>query len=451
MPVTRKQAILTEFILPQKYDTSLFQKRGDCIEGLPIPVFLMIRSFLSEKDYRALMNGNLATFQPIKYETVQYTLVGAERWDKIESSIAPEKREKFFNTIIHHNVKDRSKQISLNLTGGMTFIDLKKRTHLFEGIQKLIVDQGGKDYPPTFDCSVFNNIPHVVLKSLQGVRKIMNGFENVLKLEIIDCHNLKEIFKINEKTESLREIRILGCAISSLQCSIKHIPNVTLDSKWLFSISSFGDHERLSINSEQELSISTLENLKNHLTKLDYLKLKCSFPVAFNHSFHIFQNIPHLDIHYDVFRLTRPEFPLFNGKTLSVKMMNLSLWNASPKLNVNILKNLSKLDLAYCNSLIHFPILPGLVELSMELCSVETIPRLKSLKVLEIRNCPKLAFISPVLPCLKEAVLIKCDMIEDLSFAAQSETLQSLRIIYCKRISDVSRLKAIPKLELREE
>jgi hypothetical protein len=66
--------------IPPKYDTSLFQKKGDCIEGMPIPIFQIIQGFLIEQDYLDLMNTNLSTFQPIKYETVHYTLIGPERW-----------------------------------------------------------------------------------------------------------------------------------------------------------------------------------------------------------------------------------------------------------------------------------------------------------------------------------------------------------------------------------
>jgi hypothetical protein len=65
--------------IPPKYDTSLFQKRGDCIEGMPIPIFQIIQEFLNEQDYRNLMNSNLSTFQPVKYETVHYTVVGPKR------------------------------------------------------------------------------------------------------------------------------------------------------------------------------------------------------------------------------------------------------------------------------------------------------------------------------------------------------------------------------------
>lgn len=85
MPRTRRQlATLKEKTyvpIPAKNDTTLFQKSGNCIEGLPLPIFQIIQTYLNEIDYRDLMNCNLSTFQPIKYETVKYTIIGPERWD----------------------------------------------------------------------------------------------------------------------------------------------------------------------------------------------------------------------------------------------------------------------------------------------------------------------------------------------------------------------------------
>eukprot|EP01040_Poterioochromonas_malhamensis_P013280 gene13280-14587_t len=80
---TRRQLIVERsrkfpIIIPAKSDLSPFQKSGRSIEGLPTSIFCIIQTFLSETDYRGLMNSNLATFQPIKFETVRYSLLGPE-------------------------------------------------------------------------------------------------------------------------------------------------------------------------------------------------------------------------------------------------------------------------------------------------------------------------------------------------------------------------------------
>lgn len=72
-------------LIPAKNDLTPFQKSGSSIEGLPTSIFRIIQTFLSETDYRGLMNCNLATFQPIKFETVRYSLLGPEFWEASDS------------------------------------------------------------------------------------------------------------------------------------------------------------------------------------------------------------------------------------------------------------------------------------------------------------------------------------------------------------------------------
>jgi hypothetical protein len=133
--VPSKRQVAT-FTIPPKYDTSLFQRKGDCIEGMPIPIFQIIQEFLNEQDYRDLMNSNLSTFQPIKYETVHYTLVGPERWINFEFC-AEEYKEATVLQIIS-SVKDKSKQIAMRFKA-VAKPWLLKYAHLFDGIGKFTV------------------------------------------------------------------------------------------------------------------------------------------------------------------------------------------------------------------------------------------------------------------------------------------------------------------------
>ena len=86
--------------IPDKKDLSLFQKSSRCIEGIPLAVFMMIQQYYSEKEYRNLMNCNLATFQPIKYETVKYSLIPSNVWGKIDSC-ADENKFEFVERLVN--------------------------------------------------------------------------------------------------------------------------------------------------------------------------------------------------------------------------------------------------------------------------------------------------------------------------------------------------------------
>jgi hypothetical protein len=123
--------------IPPKYDTSLFQKKGNCIEGMPIPIFQIIQEFLNERDYRNLMNSNLWTFQPIKYETVHYSLFGQDKWIHFDFC-ADENKEGVVLQMIN-SVKDRSKQIGMKFKR-VTQSSMMKYAHLFDDIERLFME-----------------------------------------------------------------------------------------------------------------------------------------------------------------------------------------------------------------------------------------------------------------------------------------------------------------------
>ena len=184
MPQTRRQraALKSKSYrpIPPKHDTSLFQKSGNCIEGLPLSIFLIIKDFLSIEDYRDLMNCNLSTFQPIKYETVCYNLNGPERWSSMES-VHEEKREEFVVNVIG-SVKDRSKQIAMTMHEIPCSL-MMQHAHVFGGIHRVRVSGDYASPEETIDFNIFNNIHEVYLESFQ-VDEISGGFKNVVHLMI---------------------------------------------------------------------------------------------------------------------------------------------------------------------------------------------------------------------------------------------------------------------------
>jgi hypothetical protein len=209
--------------IPPKYDTSLFQKKGDCIEGMPIPIFQIIQEFLNEQDYLDLMNTNLSTFQPIKYETVRYTLCGQEKWIDFDFC-ADENKEATVLQIIN-GVKDKSKQIGMRIKGVTQSTPLKY-ARLYEGLGGLCVEQVvlPKDFPI---ATVFRKIRYLYLSFVgPGVTQANFDFECVEELDLYSCH-LGEIVAWNS-SKSLKKVTIHDCSPLSSIPPLDNIPDVSI-------------------------------------------------------------------------------------------------------------------------------------------------------------------------------------------------------------------------------
>jgi hypothetical protein len=174
--------------IPKRNDLALFQK-VNCVEGLAIPIFQIIQEYCNEKDYRNLVNTNLSTFQPIKWETVKYSLIGPAKWDKMSPYKMSQREERLLN-IINNNVKDKSKQISMSFWN-VKQPTLAKFSHLFQGIYKLHFTGGelSRTYR-SFSPDIFQDLKCLTLEKYYGDKCLNVDWKRLVKLELVGCDSL---------------------------------------------------------------------------------------------------------------------------------------------------------------------------------------------------------------------------------------------------------------------
>jgi hypothetical protein len=407
MPVTRRQAtkIDKRVVIPPKNDTSLVQKRGNCIEGLATALFQIIQKFLTEYDYCQLMNTNLSTFQPIKYETVRYTISG-NRSDLCEA----------YNEMVAlqliDSVKDKSKQISVKLVNVDEKL-IRKYAKFFNGATRVFLVHF--TFGVNMKFQVFNSIAHLLLIGCD-VRSVVDlNLENLEFLLIYRC-NFEGISSWNGSGR-LRSITITGCRSLEFLPPLDKIRSVEIkDCDELCDIQTTGGHETFAFRSEF-LSPESLQYLiqPSFYEKVQVLELCCEFPSEFL-GFSFCQNIPVVEltarhgIHH--------EFPVFYGEELRLQSFRLSAWNDCkelPKLEVCVLHS--------CKDFKTFPVSPELRTLSVEKCyDLTTVPSQPNLNKLVVHSCELLEKID-YCPNLVNAVFFDCDSLKDFTLCSSLEVL----------------------------
>jgi hypothetical protein len=406
MPRTRRQtAKLTKKVvpIPPKYDTSLFQRKGDCIEGMPIPIFQFIQQFLNEQDYLTLMNSNLSTFQPIKYETVHYTLVGPEKWVHFDFCVDENKAATVLNII--NSVKDKSKQIGMRILGASQPLILRFG-HLFERIGKLTLEK--TMFKMDFPLTIFNNIRHLKLSSTGlGLTHANFDLGHLETLELLHC-GIEEIIAWNS-SNSLKTLILLGCFKLKSIPPLDNIEDVYIHgASRLTHFRSSGNHKKFTF-SGRTLDETTLlvMNQPSFYESLQNMRLCYHFTPS---DFTFCQNIPVIDLNNNS-RNSRndcyPPLPVLNGKEIKLNHFSLSSWNGQ------VFSNVLKCELHDCIDLIYFPEMPVLQSLSLQECNqLVTIPSLLSLQNLKILACLQFKSIGLV-PSLIGVNISGCPCFED--------------------------------------
>eukprot|EP01040_Poterioochromonas_malhamensis_P013080 gene13080-14348_t len=447
MPRTRSQLTALKNrdyqVLPPRNDVSLFQKRGNCIEGLPLAIFLLVKSFLLPSDYRELMNCNLATFQPIKYETVEYNVIGPERWFPI-SSVHDEMKKQFVKTLIN-SVKDKSKQISMTMKNIATDL-FESSTDIFEGIYALFVtvNQGAKPQrKDNLDFHVFNNIHTLTLDGLLQTN-ISGGLENIVRLEISNFPNLRFISNINN-SKTLRHLTIKSCFyLTQLDFILEDIKTIDINCRNFTCLGELsGDIEEITLITKSEITLKTVNSLTMIAPTLKSLHLNCFFPDEFN-DYYMFQSIPSLCLSGLKTRSDQqhPQLsPNFDSKTLRLHSFDLSLWHNS---NVAF-DRLQDLELHYCSEVVILPVISSLRTLKLvSVWHLRTIPTLMNLQELRIDSCPALDSIASIQPALMNVTIIQAVSLNHVSF--DSPIIEKVTLFTCHALTDLSTLRNIPKL-----
>jgi hypothetical protein len=425
MPVTRRQAtkIARRIVIPTRNDTSLIQKRGNCIEGLATALFQIIQDYLSEYDYCQLMNTNLSTFQPIKYETVHYT-ISANKSDLCET----------YNEMVALqmivSVKDKFKQITVKLSNVEEKL-IRKYAQFYDGVETLHL----MGFAFSFNSKTFgmlHSICRLILMCGNLSSVVDFNLENLSLLIIWNCINVTEISSWNSSNK-LRSVTIKGCPDVQFIPPLDNIKIVKIDS--CYSLTKFqttGGHARFCwVEFEgHPLSKEAFQCMVQpaFYAKMQHLKLSCYFPSQFL-GFSLWKNIT-------VVILTAPpgdrhSFPVFYGVDLRLENFSLSAWNDCKEL-----PNVKFCILTGCEDFRVFPVSPMLTGLRVENCSdLRTIPSLPTLQVLGVFSCPLLEKIdycpdlmtAKVYDCVSMRVFSLCLPLELLSIS-ECEILKTLQI-----------------------
>jgi hypothetical protein len=420
-------------IIPPKNDISLFQMQN-CIESLPIPVFKIIQEYSeSEMDYRNLMNTNLSTFQPIKSETVKYSLLGPGRWIRMNHYKTEYKEASLINII--KGVKDKSKQISLSFWKVFQPTVIKY-AHLFEGIKKfhlVAADSHLCRFTEQLSLDIFSNIHYLILEKIIGIPSLGSGLKNVEKLELLRCGFI-DIPEVNP-TATLKELKIITAGHLNMPCSLDNISKIHLECK------SF---ERNVVNFPKNcrnLELRCLARVEMRFSdspfddNLAYEKLKCSgFSLVNCPTILILQRYPVIELENFYDRTPFPQFPVLHVREIVLRRFSLASWNSQTIIN------LKHLHFWRCTNLIKIPDMPQVETVVLELCNRFTeIPSLPSLQKLTLRSCVTVKNIC-YCPELKEADFDNCASLENFSSCRQ---VPSLRISRGSRNADFMSLEEI--------
>jgi hypothetical protein len=449
----RKEKIF--FRIPFKIDLSLSQSRYGRMQALPCPIFHLMQPFLSEWDYRQLMNSSLRLFQQVKFETVCYTFKGPERWNKIDGFPNQLARKEYFSQLLG-NVKDKSKQISIYLSHTSPK-SLKDNSDILQGLRDLTLHSYWQLSFSNRGFSLFANIQHLVLKDIGTIESFPANLSGVVVLEIIHWNNLKDISTLGA-VPSLAKVCISQCfQLGSVEV-LKNIPKVKIsECIALQDFSSLGNHQKLYVSTPHSFCAIHLDIFKF----IQELTLRCPLPMGTD-SYRSLKDISFLSlINFASHISCLPCLPFLLGKVVCLENFNLILWNGQESETTEIL------ELVRCTELSHFPFLRNVHSLKIQDDSNQThfpfLPRLKKLffirynqlidfslfiyvSFLFLNNCPCVTDVS-VLGAIPKLFLINCNGItslEGLGNHGNSDVLLSS----CLNITDFSPLKRLWKLHL---
>jgi hypothetical protein len=420
--------------------TSLF------LDALPTAIFHILQGFLSSNEYLNLMNVSLSGFQSIKFETVHYSFVGPEKWSKLGIT------EKGIVRILK-SVKDKSKQIT------MRFEKAKQETvvryaQLFNGIHKLSIEEQVRysirnkgAFKINFSFTVFDNIYHLKLANISGIKTLALNSPKLCKLEVCCCQ-FEEIKTWNDGNPLQSLVYLVSGHFSGPPIpTFKGISDVTINSWSQITPQSLGNHSSLTCNC---LSASMpLEILHQPflLQQLTSLTLECKFPVGYT-DFSFCGQIQFLSLkqgrYYSYASPTQncPSFPVFHGQEIRLRRFSLVSWNGE------CFKNLKKCFLEDCKDLIQFPSAPVVQELEFTSCAdlvslPEELPFLSHLKVSSCSKFQTLFFN----PRLQETGLQYCSGdFKDYQFLSH---VKSLELQGCAGIDNMFPFGKIKKLTIQ--
>jgi hypothetical protein len=417
--------------------TGIHMTKGGFLEGLPTVIFQVLQEFLSGNDYLNLMNSNLANFQPIKFETVHYKLIGPNRLSQYQSTSVTLLR-------IMNRVKNKSNQVSLRI-GKVDQALVLKSAPLFEGIHKLIIEgEFNLRFNSMFPFNVFDSVYHLELYCVRGIKTLALNSPRLTKLEIRHC-SFQEIpaWNAGNPLDLLVYVFWYTDPVISLPPFVG-IADVTINTWSKITPEHFGNNHSITCHNAQmpiPMEIISRPSIFQALTKLT---LDCAFRDKIVYDLSFFSKIQFLTIRNFCTTDPRPPgplFPVFQGQEINLTGFSLSCWNSQ------MLPDLKKCNLERCHGLVEFPSVPNCRSLTLVGCGdLESLPESTEmilLTYLTVSNCSRFRSLSKYRN-LRKASLRDCTL-EDFSCFSHVKTLH---LEWCHNLKDISVLNEVPKLTI---
>ena len=330
-------------------------------------LYQYIQLYLTEDEYRDLMDTNKEMFQQIKKETMCYYI-----------TVYPDDPDGFPYTRIARIIgciKDPKKQMKLSIehfhSKDLFCLNLVV-SHLYE----VSIETSIHTYcPGNFDFKIFNNIPIVILSGFPGVTSISEGLENIKILEL-SMPDLESIHDISQGG-NLKVFKLSYCS------GLKHIQGVN---------DSQSDIMKIVLNPAVTGKRFTFQDSSISFSRLSlkemFIYLSPEIPneidlVAFCH-------VRSLDIGC----VTGLKFPKVSLLSDFVDLWNfdLSEWSTDG-LELPFVRDLT---LSRCSNMTTFPMMPKIERMMLiNMASLESIPTFPTLKRLVIHLCASLRELKP--------------------------------------------------------
>jgi hypothetical protein len=281
-------------------------------------IFQLIQQYVrKKKEYLMLMSCRKKVFSSVKFETVNYSLLINDTAEEVLRRVL-------------NSVKDKSKQISVTFFD-MGQSEIKKFVELCDCIADLSVDGRSQRKSivafDSFPFKVFNNILHLTLIGVSGMRDVNLYLEKTAKLVLESCLDLGEITAWNAKNV-LQELVIRDCSSLKILPPLENISEVSIFSTNRQSTDFLVGRQKEFFSQGVNFSLQTLQTMStdaSFLSSVEELQLKMwfSLPAGFT-DFSWCQNISVLDLSLNSFLSSFPPrfSSVFHGKQLKLNVSN---------------------------------------------------------------------------------------------------------------------------------
>jgi hypothetical protein len=445
--------------IPAKTDLTLFRRSGGCIDSVPSAIFTIIQCFLSEREYRELMNTSLVLFQDIKFHTVKYNFRGPENWKKMEGFLNKKSQKDFFLNLMNSNVSSKSQQVDV-LAFEPSQRNLTENADIFQGIHKLRLICHWRTDLSNFPLSfAFSNICHLVLINVELSDTFPAGLVNVSVLELQTVWSLRDINELRHVI-TLKKLVIENCHDLEEMSELTNIPTMIVTGTAVQDFTFLGrskmSYLRIFIHDRERQLLTKFSNLQA-------LSLNCAFPYENSEFFLLpLQNIPLIRLVNRNWNSDMIRTPVLYGKQVKLQNFDLSLWQGAELLHLEVLElisckisvfpvvsNLHSLKLSDCIGLVIVPFLPKLKKCYIcgETSTIADVSMLSHVHYLQLRGLPLITDVSRLgkIPHLVFGNLCALQSLEGLG---GSRGNSEIIISYCQKVTDFSPLKDMFRLYL---